>query len=371
MVTAIDLFSGCGGLSLGAARAGLHPSLAVELDRHAFAAHKNNFPNCQTVQLDLSSVSAQSLQSLCSGQPDIVFGGPPCQGFSVMGKRALDDPRNELLKRFFHYVIELKPRAFLMENVPGLLGDGSVDLLQEAIASVATDYEVLPPLTLDAASFGAATRRRRVIVIGYIPGAMAPIQLNELLETSKLPTVMDVALAGLPEPGVTDISSSPVTFENDYIRSINRMVAGVGDDRALEDFRHGLISGFMATRHSSVVERRFSKTPRGATEPVSRLFRLAPDEAARTLRAGTGPDRGSFQSARPIHFEANRVITVREAARIQGFPDWFRFHSTKWHSHRMIGNSVSPIFAEAIMKPISRALGIVPHEADTPLLADQ
>ncbi|WP_276716814.1 DNA cytosine methyltransferase [Pseudooceanicola nitratireducens] len=360
MVTAIDLFSGCGGLSLGAARAGLHPTIAVELDKHAFAAHKHNFPNCQCAQLDLSSIDAQDIKETYIGQPDIMFGGPPCQGFSYMGRRVLDDPRNELLRRFFHFVNALKPRVFVMENVPGLLAEASVELLQEAISSVAKDYEVLPPVILDAARFGAATKRRRVIVIGYIPDVVAPILLEDILDEERESVCVGQALASLPEPGDHDIAKVIDTSPNDYVKSLNRRIPDVGDDCAIADFERGLVSGFTATKHTILVEARFRETLPGETENVSRLYRLDPNETARTLRAGTGSDRGSFQSARPIHFSSDRVITVREAARIQGFPDWFRFHPTKWHSHRMIGNSVSPIFAEAIMKPVAKALGVTP-----------
>lgn len=358
MVTAIDLFAGCGGLSLGAARAGLHPTLAVELDKHAVAAHKYNFPTCRTEQLDLSCANALLLQRFYTGQPDIIFGGPPCQGFSYMGRRALDDPRNALLQRFFYFVNALLPRVFVMENVPGLLADASAALLQEAISSVAVDYEVLPPVVLDAAQFGAATKRRRVIVIGYIPGAVSPILLEDILAEKKEAVSVDQALASLPEPSCNDIAKTFASDLNEYVSFINRRAMNVGNPQALEEFEHGMVSGFAETKHTSAVKKRFTQTLPGATESVSRLYRLAPREPARTLRAGTGPDRGSFQSARPIHFSSNRVITVREAARIQGFPDWFRFHPTKWHSHRMIGNSVSPVFAEALMKPIARALGI-------------
>lgn len=114
----------------------------------------------------------------------------------------------------------------------------------------------------------------------------------------------------------------------------------------------------MATKHSDAVTQRFADTAQGKTEKTSRFFRLHPEQPARTLRAGTGSDRGSFQSARPIHHISPRVISVREAARIQGFPDWFDFHPTKWHAHRMIGNSVSPLFAEAVLKSVANALGV-------------
>ena len=102
-----------------------------------------------------------------------------------------------------------------------------------------------------------------------------------------------------------------------------------------------------------MVIRRFEDTGAGSTERVSRYPRLDWDSQCATLRAGTGPERGSFQAARPIHPVEPRVITIREAARLQGFPDWFVFHPTIWHSFRMIGNSVSPIVSHALLRVIA------------------
>ena len=363
MVTVIDLFAGCGGLSLGAARAGLPPKLAVELDDHAAAAHSQNFPKCKTAKLDLSKVDAGALSSLYEGRPDLVIGGPPCQGFSYIGKRNQSDPRNDLLDRFFQIVADLKPRAFLMENVPGLLDKSSIHLLERALCRVSAKYTILTPTVLDAASFGAATRRKRVLVIGFDPSDADSISLDAIIERQRAPTNVRQALAGLPEPGLADVAKIR-QMDEPYVKFVNRKLPNVGDSGKLSALCDGLVSGFAATKHSEEVQRRFSETAQGKTEKTSRFFRLNPNEPARTLRAGTGADRGSFQSARPIHFESPRVISVREAARIQGFPDWFGFHHTKWHSHRMIGNSVNPLFAEAVLKAIANSLGVSKNESE-------
>ena len=108
----------------------------------------------------------------------------------------------------------------------------------------------------------------------------------------------------------------------------------------------------MGTRHTDDVKRRFKALKYGEVDATSKAIRLDPDGFCPTLRAGTAKDKGSYQAVRPIHFDRPRVITAREAARLQGFPDWFVFHSTKWHSFRQIGNSVSPIVAEAILAKI-------------------
>jgi DNA (cytosine-5)-methyltransferase 1 len=357
MVTAIDLFSGCGGLSLGAARVGLKPSIAIELDDHAAAAHSQNFPTCATTKLDLSIIEPTELKALYQGRPDIVFGGPPCQGFSYMGKRDQNDPRNQLLDRFFEFVSELRPRAFLMENVPGLLDPASRKGLERSLERLGSSYEILEPVILDASHFGAATKRRRVVVAGFDPSDVDAFTIRDLASGKRPGVCVGDALAGLPEPNGSDVA--PVAnLDIPYVNFINRYIADVGNRGSIAAFENGEVTGFTATKHTADVARRFEGTPQGGTEKISRFHRLNLVEPARTLRAGPGSDRGSFQSARPIHYSSNRVISVREAARIQGFPDWFTFHRTKWHSHRMIGNSVSPVFSEAILAPIAKALGI-------------
>ena len=115
------------------------------------------------------------------------------------------------------------------------------------------------------------------------------------------------------------------------------------------------LTGCLLTRHSDLTKARFSATAPGSVEPVSRFFRLPTDGAARTIRAGTTKEQGSFTAPRPIHPKEPRCITTREAARLHSFPDWFRFHVTKWHGFRQVGNSVPPFLAKAVAKTIFRS----------------
>ena len=132
----------------------------------------------------------------------------------------------------------------------------------------------------------------------------------------------------------------------------------MGDRAALRRLRKSNeVSGFLGTAHGAEIAGRYARVETGKRDPVSKSSRLDLDGFCPTLRAGTGPDRGSYQAVRPIHPTEGRVITPREAARLQGFPDWFQFDPTKWHSFRQIGNSVSPILAERIFAVIARALG--------------
>jgi DNA (cytosine-5)-methyltransferase 1 len=122
----IDLFAGVGGLSLGAARAGFNVAAAVEIDKHAVSAHRRNFPKSKHIDQDIGLMSAQELLSkvgISARQLDGLIGGPPCQGFSTMGRRVEDDPRNSLFTKFFQLVAELRPAFYLAENVPGILAE--------------------------------------------------------------------------------------------------------------------------------------------------------------------------------------------------------------------------------------------------------
>jgi DNA (cytosine-5)-methyltransferase 1 len=121
-----------------------------------------------------------------------------------------------------------------------------------------------------------------------------------------------------------------------------------------------LLTSSMRTVHTERSVRRFAATVQGTTEAISRFLRLHPDGICNTLRAGTDAQRGAHTSPRPIHPTSPRVITVREAARLHGYPDWFRFHSTKWHGFRQIGNSVPPPLGRAVAASLLRADSIIP-----------
>ena len=193
--------------------------------------------------------------------------------------------------------------------------------------------------------------------MGFDPKKIQPITIEEIdaAKTSVRSNVKD-AIFDLPSP----VESRDDYKEFDWIdysaasgryasKAAKLPPAGLGYPAAIKHLKDGKISGFLPTAHSQLVEKRYCALKPGATDPVSRASRLEWSELCSTLRAGTGSDRGSYQSVRPIHPVEARVITVREAARLQGFPDWFVFHPTKWHSFRMIGNSVSPYLSEAIM----------------------
>jgi DNA (cytosine-5)-methyltransferase 1 len=349
----IDLFSGAGGFTLGAHLAGFRAVAAIDVDPDLSSQFERNFPGTRRLLLDLATGSPEEVIKQCGVEPGElhgVIGGPPCQGFSSIGKRQKNDPRNRLVGRFFLHTAALEPAFFVMENVPGILEKNIKGLLLRGLEAVSAKYSIIGPIRLNAWHYGAATRRERVIVIGIRNGSGVSLSAGDIekleIPATKRPNVFD-AIHDLPEPNQTGWEKYARTAETGarglYARTARKVPKnGMGDDIALKKLRQGFISGFHETSHTNDVLKRFAKTEQGRTEAVSRCPRLDWTKPCTTLRAGTGKDKGKYQSIRPIHPEQNRVITVREAARLQGFPDWFQFHETKWHSFRMIGNSVSP-----------------------------
>jgi DNA (cytosine-5)-methyltransferase 1 len=364
----IDLFAGAGGLSLGFEQAGFDVVAGVEIDPVHAAVHEFNFPGCAIVCADASTVSGDRIRKAAGiggSKVDVVFGGAPCQGFSLIGKRALDDPRNKLLLEFLRITVELKANYFVFENVKGLTIGRHRELLDELIQAFGENgYDVvLPYRVLNAADFGVPQSRQRVFLMGAKRGLPLP---SYPLSSSATVTVWD-AIGDLP-----DIDQEPALLSTD---SISQVEYGYGSRYAKQ--MHGLerekdnysyerawddtvLTSSMRTEHTKLSKHRFRDTPSGEIEPVSRFFKLDPTGISNTLRAGTGSDRGAFTSPRPIHPIYPRCISVREAARLHSYPDWFRFHATKWHGFRQIGNSVPPRLGRAVAAQILLASGKLP-----------
>jgi DNA (cytosine-5)-methyltransferase 1 len=358
-----DLFSGVGGFSLGAARVGFDIAVAIDLDRHAIASHKKNFPKTEHARRNIAKLSGDDLLSLAKLNAEKlagIVGGPPCQGFSPMGSRRKNDRRNSLFFHFFRLVSEIKPSFYVAENVPGILNEKYDDLVEESLSLICDDYDFFC-FNLCARDFGAATNRTRVFFIGTLNSLRAALSTADFSPKNREPTVsVRLALDGLSPRVLQSWQSETSSWRKigssdaEYVRVINRMCDGlVGDKDAIARFREkGEVSGCFGTRHDTKVVKRFSKVGAGGADKISRFPRLSWDGLCPTLRAGTDRSLGSYQAVRPIHPDRNRVITPREAARLQGFPDWFQFSPTKWHSFRQIGNSVSPLVAEALLNVI-------------------
>lgn len=345
----VDLFCGCGGFSLGAEAAGLAPTLAVDVDPILTSSFSVNHPHTRLKLADLSKAAGSDIRREAGGRVDGIFGGPPCQAFSAIGHRSADDPRRTLLGHFFRLVSELKPSFFVMENVKGLGYADTQPALDEALNLIPGKYNILGPLVLDAAEFGAATRRPRLFIIGYDPTRCDSITETDVEQKKLKATTVRAAISDLA-------TAVQVDSDGEYDRWKIKQPGRPSQYAANLRTANGTFTGHKRTAHTPEVIKRFKKVNQGGVELIGRHPRLSWDGQCPTLRAGTGNDRGSFQSVRPIHPDEPRVITVREGARLQGFPDKFRFHPTVWHSFRMIGNSVSPIMSKAIFSLIAERI---------------
>jgi DNA (cytosine-5)-methyltransferase 1 len=367
----VDFFCGCGGFSLGASRAGFSIIGAIDNDPRVISAHEKNFPNAKHLNVDLATATGEDIRELLGlGESDIdgIIGGPPCQGFSNIGQRNDLDPRNKLFFHFFRLVTELRPNFFLCENVPGILRPEYNLLRETALSQVSGLYNILSPMKLAANDFGAPTSRQRVFFFGYKRELHLFIDKNQFLpgkEISKI-RVKD-ALIGLPRKISSQWQSEEqgwrkvgISHDGEFGKRLNSTIpTGVGDPEAIRRLKEEKrVSGCLGTHHTEAVIERFKEVETGHIDIISKCSRLDPEGYCPTLRAGTGSEHGSYQSIRPLHPTENRVITPREAARLQGFPDWYQFDSTKWHSFRQIGNSVSPILAEHLLKVVRGVLNI-------------
>jgi DNA (cytosine-5)-methyltransferase 1 len=385
----VDLFAGAGGMSLGFEQSGFDVAAAVEYDPVHCATHEFNFPDCAAIchsVADIDGAYIRSRSRIGDQQVDVVFGGAPCQGFSMIGKRALDDPRNSLVHHFVRLVVDLKASYFIFENVRGLTIGGHQKFLEEIIQEFRKNgYRVLEDYrVLNAAHHGVPQDRKRLFLMGALKGFPLPEYpeatheppngkagaANLFLEPT--PTVWD-ALKDLPEADEYE-----ELLERDWVKARFKKSSGYsaplrGDSADPSDysipreFDGGLLTSSLRTVHSDLSRKRFQETTHGDTEPVSRFHKLDPKGICNTIRAGTASDHGAFTSPRPIHPFSPRCITVREAARLHSYPDWFRFHVTKWHGFRQIGNSVPPLLARAVATQVREAIDVPPHRPEHPL----
>jgi len=365
----IDLFAGAGGLSLGFEQAGFDIAAAVEIDPIHCATHEYNFPKSTIVCASVVDVTGEEVRrraNLGDVDIDVVFGGAPCQGFSMIGKRALDDPRNQLVFHYVRLIAELQPKYFVFENVKGLTLGKHAKFLSELITALGNvGYDVQSPYqVLNAADYGVPQDRKRLFVIGARRGLSVP---NYPRAYDQRATVWD-AIGDLPDAdGFEELSTTDaVRFKwktkSSYAQRLRGLQIDTTDFGYDREFDLNILTSSLRTEHTELSKQRFMVTEHGKTEPVSRFRKLPPDGLCNTLRAGTDSARGAFTSPRPIHPFLPRVITVREAARLHSYPDWFRFHTTKWHGFRQIGNSVPPLLGRAVASEIIKALGLKPRK---------
>jgi DNA (cytosine-5)-methyltransferase 1 len=378
---AIDLFSGAGGMSLGFEQAGFDVKAAVEIDPVHCATYLFNFPQTSVICAPAQTLSGQDIRDragIGTETIDCVFGGTPSQGFTGMGKRDVDDPRNALVGEFFRLVRELTPRSFIFDNVKGITLKPHREVLFRQIGmmevmgyEVRTDFKIL-----NAVHFGIPQSREHFFLFGVRYGEKLPnyptLKFHAAgrrpmgFEAPVGPTVQD-ALGDLPNADkfATLRKGDSVQVASWGLRSAyaSQLRCQTDADWHLgyrREWDPNLLTCSARTEHNAESRRRFAQTPQGAVEEVSRFQKLHPEKVANTLRAGTDAARGAFSSPRPIHHDYPRSISVREMARLHGFPDWFRFHATKSHGARQVGLSAPPPLARAVAAEMIEALGFSP-----------
>ena len=325
-LTAIDLFAGCGGLTQGLRRAGFRVLGAVENNEKAVATYKLNHPSVRVWPHDIRGVNTRIVREklhIKKGDLDLLAGCPPCQGFSTMrtlnGGRAIRDKRNDLVSEFLRFVKDLRPKAVMMENVPGLAKNRRFREFCRFLGEMGYDGK---HQILNAADFGVPQRRRRLI---YLAGYQQRIDFAKprSLQRSVSDAIRSLPAAGRSGDAIHDIPEHRSPEVRALIKSIPKNGGGRSDlpeDQQLEC--HKVCDGFKDV-----------------------YGRMAWDDLAPTITSGFfNPSKGRF-----LHPNKNRAITVREAAILQGFPRYYKFKASdgKVDLSLMIGNALPPPFITA------------------------
>lgn len=341
----IDLFAGVGGLSLGFEKQGFEVLIANEYDKSIAAAYTENHKNTKMIVGDITSLDLKETFGPYAGKIDVVVGGPPCQGFSQKGQRkTIHDERNFLFKYYVAVVELVKPKYFVMENVPNLLTAESGYFFKEIEELFNKMGYSLEHGVLNASDYGVPQNRRRAVIIGKLNGAAPKLPEPQ----SKKVTIWDAIsdLAYLESGEGTDEQEYRNVPESDYEKLLR------GDSTTL--YNH------IVTKHSPLALERLAMIPPNAGKEVlpkehltksiysGTWTRMRKDEISVTIttRFDT-PSSGKF-----THPFLDRAITVREAARIQSFPDDFRFVGNKGSQMKQVGNAVPPLLSAAIAKVI-------------------
>jgi DNA (cytosine-5)-methyltransferase 1 len=345
----IDLFAGCGGMTAGFVGHGFTPVLAVEHNLHAAATYAANFGEHHTIWGDVAEVDDAAIPPV-----DVVIGGPPCQGFSNLGSKNVDDPRNQLWKEFLRFVQVARPQVFVIENVDRFRASSEFALLlEQADHGMIAEYELTHGL-LPAADYGVPQRRTRTIVIGSRVGRIDLPTPTHASAAGTWSTVRE-AIGGLPErPDTTELPETHVEY-------FDRAVPGTYKwldlhfgrrPRELSLRRYDCVppGGGRFDLPDELLPRCWREKPTGTTDVMGRMRWDAPSLTIRT--EFFKPEKGQYlhpqwERDRPDR-RVNRVITHLEAARLQQFPDTFLWCGSKIEIAKQIGNAVPVGLASAL-----------------------
>ena len=355
----IDLFAGCGGLSLGFIQAGFSVEKAVEYDPVIANTYKRNHPEVDVIVDDIKNIDTSDM--FAGTMADVIIGGPPCQGFSMAGARIrqgfIDDPRNYLFKHYFNVVKTVMPKVFVMENVKGISTMQGGKIFEE-IKRIFQDPESLngKPYriyhrVINAADFGVPQRRERMIIIGtLIDGVDIDALWKKTIKDIKneYPNYFD-------EVTVRDaIGNLSMTSEDGVI---DNPLPKTAYEKYLSSDAH-TITNHTRSRHSKVAIERMRQIKNGENytvlnEQINSVHsgsygRLCWNEQASTITTRFDTPAGG----RFIHPDEDRTLTPREAARVQSYPDDYFFRGAYTKTYMQIGNSVPPLLGRAIAQVI-------------------
>ncbi|MEQ5821325.1 DNA cytosine methyltransferase [Halomonas sp. SCS19] len=393
-LTMIDLFAGAGGLSEGLREAGFTSLYANEVMKRYAETYALNHPETLVEQNDIRTVSAERVREqvdLKRGELDLLAGGPPCQGFSIYApKRSSEDDRNHLFKDFLRFVDEFQPKAVLIENVPGMLsfeGGATLQAILETLKEHGYNADVR---ILYAPHYGVPQTRWRTIIIGMRDGQdpsgifpepvrQAPIRVNftssfggrnivALPGSVELPQHTSVrdAIDDLPklvngEEG-EDIKQYRTAPQNDFQLAMRTGSEGVANHQApklgkinMERLKHIPVGGNWTNIPHDLLPKGMKRARR--SDHTKRYGRVNPEGLASTILTKCDPHWGAY-----FHYSQDRSFTVREAARIQTFPDTFHFVGSRVEQYEQVGNAVPPLLAAAIGRSIATALGFKDQE---------
>lgn len=382
MHKAVSLFAGAGGFCEGVRLAGFKVICAVEMDVAACKTHAANFENVALFDSDITRFLRDEKDrvpgraALVQAGIDLVYGGPPCQGFSQIGPRKVDDPRNRLYKEFVRVVRELRPSMFVMENVPNMMAMKNGHFRAKILSAFRrAGYKRTAVISLVASDFGVPQHRRRVFVFGLRDGLHCDGKLEGVVGKSiakeKWPNHVTVSQAISDLPSAISEDDKPIAYPSKGARRLSEFqrLMRLDCDTALLDSarkRGKRSTGTLHNHHTKGIEARrkgIIKAIRpgctGDSLP-SRIWsgvrghkwrRLDPKQPSYTILAQMHRDLSEW-----IHPKHDRWITVREAARLQSFHDGFIFYGSECQQLKQVGNAVPPLMALAVARAAKRLL---------------
>lgn len=333
----LDLFCGAGGFSEGFRQAGYDILAGIDNNKSALETFKKNFMDSIVIEKDLAEDNFKGLEPIINNNVDVIIGGPPCQGFSVAGKRLKDDPRNILYKAYLHLIRHFKPKAIVIENVPTILGLYAGQIGKQIIEDLEQLKYKIKVYKLLASDYGVPQTRKRVFFVG--------------LSEEKEFTLLEGTYKNNPITSKMAISDLPLL--NDFLGEfkMDYLVEPLNEYQKKMRKKSQFIWNHEAVDHKQKTIDIINMVPDGGN------YKDLPRDLWETRKVNIAWTR--MNSKKPcftidaghnhhFHYKANRVPTVRECARIQSFPDKFIFYSNRTSQYRQVGNAVPPILAKAI-----------------------